>query len=296
MGRQNFKTSHDNLAGRPKNSRGSPERHRKISNKFETRSFTFSEKGNTEEKYIPICLRSGPGPGAYSLKSTLGMDGDITLSTSSTAPTLKPRFDPIIDNSQPGPVYYPDPKITRHGNMQGQSMVFTGRAKHPELENTPGPGAYSNQYVPLHKAYSHLPTPLTHSLGPRTEYNPNITKPAPNRYSLPGNIGDASSQFSAKSSITRRFGERTKYGDYAYDYAKTPGPNTMLKNEDAYKKRAPTAVLASRTNMATGKTSNPAPGTYNPQNVTLHQRNGPKFSMGTRHSNAVFNLISEIVD
>lgn len=88
----------------------------------------------------PACMERGPGPARYTLPSTCGHVKHDPSKVSKPAYSfgIKPKQASTFNS--PGPVYYVNPVITRHGISTMPSFTLYGRIKLPSSQGNPSPG------------------------------------------------------------------------------------------------------------------------------------------------------------
>uniref|UniRef100_A0A8C1HXC6 Outer dense fiber of sperm tails 3-like 2a n=1 Tax=Cyprinus carpio carpio TaxID=630221 RepID=A0A8C1HXC6_CYPCA len=212
-------------------------------------------------------MSAGPGPGRYALPPTIGYINHDYTKPSSPAYSFHSRMS---SNSDPGPQYHVDAKMTRFGRDGTPSYSMLGRKKKT--------GGFSSDLM-LDDTYYELQDPV----------------PAPNRYTLPNLFGSHIPHKAASASFT--MSARRKAGGPSEDLSMTPGPGRYNSTEPSvYLNRQPSFSLQSRCNIPTDATRKPGPGTHSPEKVTAHLPRAPSFSMGVRHSEFVTPLIVDVLD
>ncbi|KAH6569755.1 hypothetical protein BASA62_004677 [Batrachochytrium salamandrivorans] len=151
-------------------------------------------KTSLTAKEIPIAARAkGPGPAAYSLPPTIGLDGK---SKGNRAPAysfgVKLRND--RDEQTPGPNKF-FPKTTRKGLSKGPAFSLQGGYKKKDADaialdwetlgkDTPGPGKYSPGYIS-----SKEPRAPAYSIQPRRQTEKANQNPGPAQYAINSTLG-----------------------------------------------------------------------------------------------------------
>ncbi|XP_018586981.1 outer dense fiber protein 3-like protein 2a isoform X1 [Scleropages formosus] len=264
-----------------------------------------------------MCMLLGPGPGRYSLPTTIGFVGHDFTKPSSPAYSFHSRMSSsmyFIDSS-PGPQYHIDGKMTRFGRdgvpaftMQGRSRGSGGPACDPTPPSslsspthvlpavgtfqTPGPGAYSPEAAP---PLNNHQRPPSYTMGSRTRYRSVDAVPAPNRYTLPALMGCQVPNKSNSASYT--IAGRCRSGGPSEDLAQTPGPGKYNRPDPGvYLPRQPAYSMLGRHSGPRDGTQKPGPGAYSPERVMSHKRRSPSYSMGIRHSEFVTPLVVDLLD
>ncbi|XP_076880647.1 outer dense fiber protein 3-like protein 2b isoform X2 [Brachyhypopomus gauderio] len=250
------------------------------------------------ERKKPIIAgrEKGPGPGRYTLPSTIGFVGHDFTKATSPAYSFHGRMSNTMYcvDSSPGPRYYIDSKVTRFGKDGSPAYSILGRTIGPKLIfQTPGPCAYTPEIAPLCSTHRRPPS---YTIGYRTSYRPLDTVPAPNKYTLPALLGSNMCTKPASASYT--ISGRTKTGSYAEDLSNTPGPGRYNStNPNIYLTRQPAfSMLGRHTSIPSETTPTPGPGSHNPERVTVHKRRAPAFTLGSRHSEFVTPLVVDVLD
>ncbi|KAJ3598897.1 hypothetical protein NHX12_032860 [Muraenolepis orangiensis] len=249
-----------------------------------------------EKKRPSIAGRErGPGPGRYSLPSTIGFIGHDFTKPTSPACSFHGRMsnNMYCVDSSPGPQYYVDAQITRFGRDGNPAYSMLGRVKAQRVVfQTPGPGAYSPEMAPT---YNTQHKPPSYTMGSRTQYRTVDAVPAPNKYSLPSLLGPQVPNKAASASYTMaRF---YKTGGPSEDLSKTPGPcKYNCTDPSVYLRRQPAFSMLGRHGLPKDATKKPGPGTHNPEKVTVNRPRAPAYSLGTRHSEFVTPLVVHLAD
>uniref|UniRef100_A0A669D576 CIMAP1 family member D n=1 Tax=Oreochromis niloticus TaxID=8128 RepID=A0A669D576_ORENI len=227
----------------------------------------------------------GPGPGRYGLPPTIGFIGHDFTKSASPAYSFHGR---MTDNSDPGPQYHIDARITRFGKDGTPAYSMLGK----ELFHTPGPGAYSPERAPPCNLQRRPPS---YTMGSRTHYRSVDSVPAPNKYSLPPLMGTQVPNKTSSASYT--ISGCLSIGGPSEDLAKTPAPCRYNSTDpNVYLLRRPAFSMLGRHSLPRDGTKKPGPGTYNPEKVTVHKAQAPAYSLGIRHSEFVTPLIVNISD
>jgi len=241
-------------------------------------------------KYAQIAAKSkGPGPGRYLLPSTCGKEGhDISQKKAASYSFGKYLGSSFINKvCSPGPVYWVDPALTRHG--KDGTARYTQQGRHAEISvfNTPGPGRYHNENCHP-QGERNAPK---YSMGSRTRYRKSDNYPSANHYNLPSLMGPKIPNMAASSAFTMK--SRRQIGSFTQDLSKTPGPARYdIVPQDRYSQRPPQFSMLARRFVPGDKTNKPGPGKYYPENVKINKKSVPKYSMGIRHSEYIAPLIS----
>ncbi|XP_033108860.1 outer dense fiber protein 3-like [Anneissia japonica] len=251
----------------------------------------------TEEKDKPTAIiaarERGPGPGRYKLPSSCGyLHHDFSKH-------MKPSysFGKRLENSMfkkdnsPGPAYFINPTVTRHGQDGTPAYSILGRQRDPNSFVTPSPYAYSPEKCHP-QGERHAPV---HSMGARTRYRKRDQCPAANNYSLPSLHG--SKVPNKKSSSSYSMTARSKVGGYLEDLAKTPGPGRYHAiNPNIVHVKKPSYSMLGRHDGVGDSTQKPGPGAHSPEKVYVNKRKYPSHSLGIRHSEFVCPLIIDVTD
>ena len=107
----------------------------------------------------------GPGP-SYSLPGLVGNQKHDPRSVHAKEPAwiFGIRHGKFSDDASPGPVYYPDMRITNHGKDGTPVYSLYSRNKDVQAFNVPAPGTYS----PEKSGASAAPRAPQYSFGSRT--------------------------------------------------------------------------------------------------------------------------------
>jgi len=248
---------------------------------------------DTKTKPIIAARERGPGPGRYGLPSTCGFTSHDSTKRKNPAYSFGHRLEDNMfkKDCSPGPGYFIDPKISRHGCDGNPSYSILGRQKDQNSFKTPSPGAYSPEKVHP-QGERHAPA---YSMAVRTRHRKRDATPSPNSYSLPALLGAKipNKKASAAFSMTRR----SQTGCFSEDLARTPGPgryNTLEPH--VTKPKAPQYSILGRNNLPGDSTQKPGPGAHMPERVKVNGKSAPSFSLGIRHSEFITPLIVEIAE
>jgi len=234
----------------------------------------------------------GPGPGRYALPSTLGSKTHDF--TKKTEPAFS--FGQKLPNSifkktdSPGPGYFVNAKMSRHGADGTPAFSMSARTKDFKAPETPAPGAYKPEGV---KPQKEARAPA-YSMGTRTETRTKDNTPAPTSYNLGSTVGAKTSTL--LTSPAHSMGAKTLKGSFADDLAKTPGPGKYNASAEPIKTKPPAYSLQGRTYVPADNTKKPGPGTHSPERVTVHKGKAPSYSMGVKHSDYTTPLIVDVPD
>ncbi|MFT7818800.1 hypothetical protein Z043-107073, partial [Arapaima gigas] len=246
----------------------------------------------TERKHPPIAARQqGPGPGRYSLPTTVGVVNHDFTKPSSPAYSFHSKMSSsmyFIDSS-PGPRYHIDGKMTRFGRDSVPAFTILGRPRgSARTFQTPGPGAYSPEAAPPLNSQRRSPS---FTIGSRTRYRPVDTAPAPNRYTLPSLMGSQVPNKPTSACYTMAGRCRSD------DLAQTPGPGKYDRPDPSvYLPRQPAYSMLGRHRRPRGVSQMPGPGAYSPERVMSHKQRPPSYSLGIRHSEFVMPLVVDVLD
>lgn len=240
-------------------------------------------------------MERGPGPARYTLPTLTGKEGHSPSKTSHPAYSFGKKLGGgfIRADCSPGPVHHVDPSYTRHGRDGIPSYSLYARHKDLAAFKTPGPGAYQ----PEKNAtcfQGERKGPL-YSLGYRSRYRKRDANPSPNTYTLPTLIGDHVPN--KPSSACYSMSKRLKIGDFATDYARTPGPARYeTTSADVTQRKQPCYSMQARQYMPADATKKPGPGAHCPERCSATQRKAPAYSLGIRHSEFICPLIIDVSD
>ena len=245
-------------------------------------------RGESNKKPIIAAKLRGPGPGRYGLPSTVGYRGhDFTKSRKPAYPFGQRLGESFVSKiCSPGPIYFVDPKYTRHGTDGAPNYSILGRSKEPNEFKTPGPGSYKPERAHP-QGERHAPK---YSMASRTRYRRCDAYPASNAYGLPQLLGSRIPNKSSSASYSMTGRQST--GGFDEDLSKTPGAARYPVVDPAlYRRKAPSYSMLSRRYMPGDKTSKPGPGAHHPELVKLHVHSTPQYSMSGRHSEYITPLI-----
>ncbi|KAL4227628.1 Outer dense fiber protein 3-like protein 2 [Mactra antiquata] len=231
----------------------------------------------------------GPGPGRYALPSTVGFEYHDATKRTDPAYSFGRRLVFKDNKDGPGPAYYIDPCMTRHGKDGTPVYSLLKRQSDPKNFKTPGPGTYQPENV---HPQGEVIAPK-HSIGFRSRYRKLDHNPSPNKYILPPVIGPQQAYKTSAASYSMT--GRSKIGCYLEDLAKAPGPgHTQKVHPDIYMTQAPHYSLRSRSFMPSDSVKKPGPGAYSPENVKINRPAAPSYSLGVRHTEYTCPLITDI--
>eukprot|EP00052_Salpingoeca_macrocollata_P002916 m.33085 g.33085 ORF g.33085 m.33085 type:complete len:247 (-) comp12829_c0_seq1:75-815(-) len=239
---------------------------------------------NTEAKMRPpiAAKERGPGPARYQLPSSMGAQDKTKKADPAFSFGAK-----IPDNTKsqsPGPGYYINPKLSRHGPAGAPAFSMAGRPKETKKVENPPPGAYAPDKVNVGKKAPAF------SMGTRTNPRKVDQTPGPTAYSLPTAVGGKTQ--AVKSAPAASFGSKPKKGGFADDLAKTPGPGSYSAAADT-KKKAPAFSMGARSKPLQSKQQTPGPGSHDPKLDSIKKKQ-PGFSMGVRHSEYTTSCVVDV--
>ncbi|GAB0187579.1 outer dense fiber protein 3-like [Grus japonensis] len=258
----------------------------------------FVATSNTDGAYVgtwrphrprgPILAQfTSPGP-KYSIPGTTGYLAHNPTKTKAPAYTLRGAKPPMTDSSSPGPRYYVQPSITRHGKHTAPAQHICGLPK-VKTEITPGPSDYSTDKADKH-LYQCAPV---QSMAFRHKALKTNQSPGPGTYTLPRLVGPNTAYTHASPCYSMK--GKSKHNGFAEDLSKTPGPAAFPKVElDIYKKKAPMYTMGTKSGLGGEKTVKPGPADYCLGKVTLTRPQAPAPTFGLRHSLYTTPLISLI--
>ncbi|KAI8913136.1 hypothetical protein DFJ77DRAFT_68904 [Powellomyces hirtus] len=255
-----------------------------------------------EVKEIAIAARlKGPGPAAYTLPSTLGMNAKTLKRAPAYSFGVKIQYERPNPRETPGPnVFFP--QTTRVGRSQGPAFSLQGGYKkgtpgggtgEGEMD-TPGPGKYNPAYVASREAKA-----PAYSMGGRRSSEKKNDNPGPAQYNVAATLGlHPAITMSAAAAFTIKPPRPFKLE------SNSPGPAAYSSLDPAkIKKASPAYSLGARWNSAadspfgepneafevqtasgkTLRTVTPGPGQYTPQ-VKYSKSAMPQFSFRCKHS------------
>ncbi|KAI9105927.1 hypothetical protein DFS34DRAFT_36411 [Phlyctochytrium arcticum] len=255
-----------------------------------------------EPKEIPIAARlRGPGPAAYTLPSTIGLNAKTIKRAPAYSFGIKLGQEKPDPNDTPGPNAF-FPQTTRVGRSQGPAFSLQGGFKKERKDgvqsltdtNTPGPGKYNPAFIPSREpkapAYSiggrrtsdktsQNPGPAQYSVAPTLGANPALTMTAAAAYSIkpprPVKLESVSPGPAAYSPLDPA---KIKTASPAYSLGsrwRSEGENPFGNSEDAFEIQTASGKII--------RTSTPGPGQYTPQLKHSKSAN-PQFSFRCKHS------------
>lgn len=229
-------------------------------------------------------MYSTPGP-AYGLP---GLTGNSTQHDPRSVHRQAPSYSFGLKNgkfkqdSSPGPVYFPNARVTRVGKDGTPSYSLYSRHSQKNTFNTPGAGTYvpeSNQV--MRSVYNKMPA---YTFGTKQNVRSNLNTPAPNYYTLPGMLG-ATVQSQKAQAPNYSITGRSNVGSFHHDLQKTPGPGKYsVTLPDTYRHKQPHYSMLGRTKVPGDSTNKPGPGSHSPERVLLNKRKAPQCSFGIKHS------------
>ncbi|KAI9331964.1 hypothetical protein BDR26DRAFT_869757 [Obelidium mucronatum] len=265
--------------------------------------------GNGKE--IPIAARSkGPGPAAYTLPSTIGLNAKTGKRAPAYSFGIKLNYEKQNAASEtPGPNAF-FPQTTRTGASKGPAFSLQGGFKKGGQEgeggeegkagdigdaDTPGPGKYNPTYIPTKE-----PKAPAYSMGGRRNNEKLNINPGPAEYSISSTLGlHPAITMPAAAAYTIKPPRPMKLESFS------PGPAAYAAlNPSKIKKSAPAYSLGSRWHHETAEspfsglkdnyeihTANgalvqgptPGPGHYSPS-MYYSKEATPSFSFRCKHS------------
>ncbi|TPX68251.1 hypothetical protein SpCBS45565_g03304 [Spizellomyces sp. 'palustris'] len=142
-----------------------------------------------------LSLFIGPGPAAYKLPSTIGMNAKTMKRAPAYSFGIKLRYEQPNPHETPGPnVFFP--QTTRVGRSQGPAFSLQGGYKKESKDanvphlmetadaDTPGPGKYNPAYIP-----SREPKAPAYSIGGRRPTERPNDNPGPAEYAVAPTLG-----------------------------------------------------------------------------------------------------------
>ncbi|XP_078534038.1 ciliary microtubule associated protein 1B [Lissotriton helveticus] len=237
-------------------------------------------------------LYSSPGP-KYALPGNTGYTNHDPSTYRAPAYSFGTRRFRLTEDCSPGPAYMVPTNMTMRGKDGQPAYSLYGRPRDLDSFKTPGPGAYSPEKAGK-SAYRSAPI---YSLSSRTRAFANDQTPGPAAYMLPSVLGPHIVSKTAAPSVT--ITGRSKFGSFAEDLQRTPGPGTYrITDPSTYKTRPPHYSMTARNMLPGDHTTKPGPGAYAPEKVYLNRLQPPNYSFGIRHSEFSAPLIvdSDLVD
>lgn len=238
-------------------------------------------------------MYSTPGP-AYGLPSLTGIDTHDPRSVHRKGPSFSfgLKSGKFKDECSPGPVYFPNTRITRSGKDGTPSYSLYSRHQEKNNFNTPGAGSYKpeDQRV-MNFAYHKVPA---YTFGIKHNSRSTFNTPAANTYTLPNMLGTTIQSQKTQAPNFSMTG-RSKIGGFSQDLQKTPGPgNYNVTAPDSYKNKQPHYSMLGRNSMPGDRTNKPGPGSHSPERVYVNKRRAPACSFGIRHSVYTAPLIVDV--
>lgn len=196
--------------------------------------------------------------------------------------------------SSPGPVYFPNTRITRMGKDGTPSYSLYSRHQEKGNFNTPAAGTYRPEdHKVMEAAFQKVPA---YTFGIKHVSRSSFKTPAANQYTLPGMLG-TTVQSSKTQAPNYSMTGRSKIGGFSQDLQKTPGPgsyNNVIT--DAYKYKQPQYSMLGRNKLPGDSTAKPGPGSHSPERVVVTKRQAPRCSFGIKHSVYTAPLIVNVKD
>jgi len=235
-------------------------------------------------------MYSTPGP-AYGLPGLTGSRTDPRSShKQSPSYSFGSKIGKFKNECSPGPVYFPNVKITKQGKDGTPSYSLYGRHNDKIGFNTPGAGTYKPEEERVMNAtFQKLPA---YSFGLKHNTKQTFQTPAANYYTLPKMLGTT-----VQSSKTQAPNFSMTGRGKAQDFQNTPGPgNYKIVLPDSYKHKQPQFSMLGRNTLPGDSTSKPGPGSHAPERVIVNKRTAPNFSFGIKHSVYTAPLIADVND
>lgn len=257
---------------------------------------TGSSGADTQAQRPKIAaMERGPGPARYALPGLTGREGHSPSKTVYPAYSFGKKLGGgfIRPDCSPGPVHLVEAAYTCKGKDGVPSYSLYARHKELTSFKTPGPGAYQPEKNST--CFQGEKRSPQYSMGSRSRYRKRDANPSPNTYTLPTLLGSRVPNKS--SSACYSLAKRLKIGDFATDYAKTPGPaRYATSSADLTSRKAPSYSIQARQYMPGDATQKPGPGAHCPERCYMTQRKAPAYSLGIRHSEFICPLIIDVSD
>ncbi|KND02052.1 uncharacterized protein SPPG_02556 [Spizellomyces punctatus DAOM BR117] len=275
----------------------------KLPNLSNGRNAAWSSSSESEKpKEIPIAARlKGPGPAAYKLPSTIGINAKTMKRAPAYSFGIKLRYEQPNPHETPGPnVFFP--QTTRVGRSQGPAFSLQGgykKARKDGMDNltdadTPGPGKYNPAYIP-----SREPKAPAYSIGGRRPTERPNDNPGPAEYAVAPTLGvhpaitiRAAAAYTIKPPRPVKL-ESVSPGPAAYSpldpsKIKTAAPAYSLGSRPRGDSDGPFGgageILEGQTAAGNAlHTVTPGPGQYTPD-VKFSKSAKPQFSFRCKHS------------
>ncbi|KAI9204828.1 uncharacterized protein BJ171DRAFT_617784 [Polychytrium aggregatum] len=227
---------------------------------------------------IPIAARSkGPGPAAYTLPSTIGLNAKTGVRAPAYSFGIK--LYGKLASETPGPNAF-FPQTTRTGTSKGPAFSLQGGYKKERRDvdlDTPGPGKYNPTYIPTKEAKA-----PAYSMGGRRNNEKANINPGPAEYSIASTLGlrpaitmPAAAAYTIKPPRPMKL-ESFSPGPAAYSAL---DPSKIKKSAPAYSLDA----YEYHTANGHGQSPMPGPGHYTP-NFIQSKEAAPMFSFRCKHS------------
>ncbi|KAJ3176930.1 hypothetical protein HDU85_006460 [Gaertneriomyces sp. JEL0708] len=241
---------------------------------------------------LPIAARlKGPGPAAYCLPSTIGVEGKTMKRAPAYSFGTKLKYQHARETPGPNAFF---PQATRKGISHGPAFSLQGPHKKGvdgmedvDASNSPGPGKYNPPVLPSREAKA-----PAYSIGSRHHMERPSPNPGPGEYTIPPTLGP-------HTAVTK-----TSAAAYTIKPPRpfklmsvSPGPAAYTTSANAkLKPTSPAYSLGSRwgtrgddlldpatTDVTAVDASTPGPGQYSP--VLQHVKTSrPQYSFRTKHS------------
>lgn len=238
-------------------------------------------------------MYSTPGP-AYGLPGLIGENAHDPRSSHRKGPgySFGLKSTKWKSDCSPGPVYFPETRITRVGKDGTPSYSLYSRHQEKGNFNTPGAGTYKPEDSRvMQTAYTKVPA---YTFGTKHVSRGSFKTPAANYYTLPSMLG-TTVQSSKVQAPNYSMTGRSKNGGFSQDLQKTPGPgNYSTVMPDSYKYKQPQYTMLGRTKLPGDGTAKPGPGSHSPERVILTKRRAPQCSFGIKHSVYTAPLIVQV--
>ncbi|KAM5243520.1 protein CIMAP1C [Hipposideros larvatus] len=247
-----------------------------------------------EVKQTPVimALIKGPGPAKYLRPSCTGYLGHDSSMFQEPACTLHTRHsEKRVMDSNPGPCYLLDPKITRLGMSSCPQVPMEERISNLRLSSTPSSCHY---YLEKTRTPGERRAPQ-YTFGYRCPYRVMDPNPAPNQYQLPLLLGPNIPVNRAAPCYSLASADKNWF--YQDSVAGGPGPAMHTPPEPSiYQKRSPIHSMAKRFAYPMDHTPQLGPGAHDIRQVTVHKPRTPAFTMGVKHSPHLCPLVIYVRD
>lgn len=249
-----------------------------------------------------------PGPGAFTIPSTIGDRASTNVTKGQKAPsfTFGTKPEEKRDLFVPGPGTYNIAGLSEKGKDTVSAPTMAPKLREPEGFKTPAPGAYNPEKAeqcvlsasPMYTFGSKIRDPKPADIPAPGTYCPEksdtvlATTPAytfgikhkdlrPDDVPAPGAY--CPERADTVLAVTPAYTFGTKPKDAKPDDFPAPGKYNV-PGTDTYKNKSPAYTLSYRTNIPSDHTKKPGPGAHSPERVWMNKSSSPRFTFGIRHS------------